>query len=468
MPDWNLWNQLEQEGKLTAQEQAMLARAREQRLTPAPSAPYQPRGGESPGSIDPTTGMRLPTTPAETEQTFQGMAEGGVPVARTMLREALGIGLPVAGTVAGTAVGGPMGAMGGEMAGSYGARKLNVALGLEEPGMVGDIAAAALPPAVAGIGKVIKGVAKRLPGVSYGMQELGTEEVRAIAPALRPKISSDTLYHRVAQENPPVDLHEVGKVAHRMLTEQMKLAPEQRSAPIVNAAQGWLDMATSPNGADFQSAWLAQKQLRQHIAGVGGLDEGARRQLDAAIMKDFEHTQGPASAMLKAANKNYRKERALEDLVGMVEGNITGAVQGQGTPRINAGAIEKRFEKALREDDLFAGAFTKLEQEDIASTLTEISKYPALGASPGASYGSGGVAGIGGWAGGTALGLDPQTAAIVPLVMTVLPFALVSQPGRTMVKRLAKSGRLMTPEGAAALRGFARTTGQDLVEPTPE
>jgi hypothetical protein len=428
--------------------------------TQAPETPVQPRSSER---------LQVPfgaftETPEAAAEFSSGMAEG----IKTPIREAIGIGLPAAGTMAGAAVGGPLGAMGGEMAGSYGARKLNVALGLEEPGMVGDIAAVALPPAVAGIGKVIKGVAKRLPGVSYGMQELGTEEARAIAPSLRPKISSDTLYHRVAQENPPVDLHEVGQVANRMLDAQMKLAPEQRSAPIVNAAQGWLDMATSPNGADFQSAWLAQKQLRQHIAGVGGLDEGARRQLDAAIMKDFEHTTGPASAMLKAANKNYRKERALEDLVEMVEGNITGAVQGQGTPRINAGAIEKRFEKALREDDLFAGAFTKLEQEDIASTLTMISKYPALGASPGASYGSGGLAGIGTWAGGTALGLDQQTAAIIPAIMTVLPFALVTSTGRTMVKRLAKSGRLMTPEGAAALRGFARTTGQNLVESTPE
>lgn len=53
-------------------------------------------------------------------------------------------------------------------------------------------------------------------------------------------------------------------------------------------------------------------------------------------------------------------------------------------------------------------------------------------------------------------------------IMTALPFVLVSEPGRAMVRGLAKSGKLLSPEGSAALRGFVRTTGQAQLAPTDD
>jgi hypothetical protein len=58
------------------------------------------------------------------------------------------------------------------------------------------------------------------------------------------------------------------------------------------------------------------------------------------------------------------------------------------------------------------------------------------------------------------LGLDPQTAAAITATMTALPFVLMTEPGRAVVRGLANAGTLLTPTGAAALRGFLQTSGQ--------
>lgn len=270
-------------------------------------------------------------------------------------------------------------------------------------------------------------------------------------------------------------------------------------------------MANAPNGADFQSVWLAQKQLRQKIWGGEGLDHRARGQIDAAIMHDFESIGRPASGgkaiadltredlremghmdttydlareashaqaserasqatqaapiagLLKAANKAYRKERGVETLNEIIESGIT-RPQGQADAieRLNAGNMLKKFDAKVRQDDLFAGAFTGSEQQEIRSILTDLSKIPLPGPVSGAMYGAG--LGLGAGSTGFALGLDPQASAGITATMTILPHLLGTKPGRAMVRGLMRSDKLMTPEGLAAVRGFMRSTGQEATE----
>jgi hypothetical protein len=440
-------------------------------LTPEQTAAFERRFPNLTGRVDPTSGMPLPETPEATEQAFRGAAERGAPVGRFLLPEVLGIGGSMAGTAVGGALGGavagppgvPVGAFLGEAAGSYLGRRANVALGLEEPGMVGDIAAAAGGPVMTLGGKVLKGAARWIPGVGFGAMEEGKQRVQQVSKRLIGDLPSADLYQRVAQQNPMVQLNEVGKVAQEMLDAQMKLAPQARSAPIVNAAQGWLDMATQPQGIDFQTAWLGQKQLRQHIAGVGGLDEGARKTLDAAIMRDFEQIPGTIASELKRANKAYRTERAVDDLNEIINSAITEASQGTGLPRLNAGSMLKKFDaKVADKNDLFGESFSVAERGDIRDLLKDLARIPLPTYVAGQAYGSG----LGILGGGTAFGLggDPQMAAIGAAVMNGLPIALASPPGRAIVRGLIKSNRLWTPQAAAAMRGFLRTTGQEAAE----
>jgi hypothetical protein len=417
--------------------------------------------------IDPMSGMPIPRTPEESQE----MARGATPGAQFTVSQLLGIGGSMAGTAVGGALGGAVGgppgaAVGGvlgEAAGSYAGRRANVALGLEEPGMAGDIAAVAAGPVLTGAGKLLKGAARWIPGVGFGAMEEGMERARQFSKRLIGDLPSDVLYTPVAQQNPMVQLHEVGKVAEDMLEAQMKLAPEARSAPIVNAAQGWLDMATRPKGIDFQTAWLGQKQLRQHIAGVGGLDEGARKMLDAAIMRDFEHIPGPLASQLKRANKAYRTERAVDDLNVIINSGITEATQASGLPRLNAGSMLKKFDaKVADKNDIFGESFSVAERDEIRALVKDLARIPLPTYVAGQAYGSG----LGLLGGSTAFGLggDPQMAAIGAAVMNGLPIALASPPGRALVRGLIKSNRLWTPQAAAAMRGFLRTTGQEAAE----
>jgi hypothetical protein len=392
-----------------------------------------------------------------------GITPGGA--ARFAASSGLGVAGSVAGAMGGAAIGGPVGGLAGEMAGSYGARKLSVALGLEEPGMVGDIASVAAPPLIRGAGALVKGFAKRLPGVGTALQEEGVETTRQMVEGLTPTPGADTLYKRVAEFNPQVDLAETRRVAQEMLDEQMKLAPKQRLESIVDTAEGWLDMANAPQGADFQSTWLAQKILRQKIWGGAGLPHHERGLIDAAIMKDFEGIPGPVASVLKEANQTYRKERGVDALNEIIESGIR---RPQGQPdaieALNGGNMVKAFNKKVRQDDLFAGAFTDAEQREIRSILTDVAKIPVPGPVSGAMYGAG--FGLGTGSAGYYFGLDPQYAAGITAAMTILPHLLGTTSGRAVVKGLSKTGRLMTPEGMAAMRGFLRATGQEVAEPS--
>lgn len=420
-------------------------------------------------AIDPTTGMGMPTTPEATEETFKGMAEGGLPPMRTGAAMAIGTALPVAGAAAGSA-GGPAGTIAGEMAGSYGARKLNVALGLEEPGMVGDVASVVLPPALRGAGALIKGVAKRFPGVGTALQEEGVENARQMVEGLTPAPKSNMLYAKVEQLNPQLALRETPELAQRMLATESLQHGRMRQGSVRDAAE-----ALSFNGSqayrskegeviDFRALRAIQQRIRDLMSKAEGDEFNRLGQLDAAIWRDMEGLAtsaqtAEASALLRTANKTFRKEKAVESLRDIIEGSIT-PPQGQpdAIERLNAGAMLKKFDTKVRHDELFAGAFTGSEQQEIRSTLTELSKLPLPGPVSGAMYGAG--IGLGTWSTGLALGLDPQVAAGITATTTILPHALATKTGRAVVRGLSKSGKLYTPEGIAALRGFVRTSGQ--------
>jgi hypothetical protein len=79
------------------------------------------------------------------QATQEKVAQAAPEVLRTALATGISTAGGVGGALAGGAVAGPPGALVGEMAGSLAARKANVALGLEDPGVGADIVAAAGP-----------------------------------------------------------------------------------------------------------------------------------------------------------------------------------------------------------------------------------------------------------------------------------------------------------------------------------
>ena len=66
------------------------------------------------------------------------------------------------------------------------------------------------------------------------------------------------------------------------------------------------------------------------MTGGVNLTEGARKQLDAAIMQDYEALGGTLAPRLQAANAAYRKEAALEDLGGLINAQSTMRCKARG------------------------------------------------------------------------------------------------------------------------------------------
>jgi hypothetical protein len=450
-------------------------------LTPAAAAAFEENYPDLGGPMtDPMTGMPMPRTPEEAAEMRQGLAQTG----RLALDLGLGVGLPVAGAALGAASPIPGGAFLGETAGSLAATGLSDVLGLSDPGALGYGVSAALPGAAKVAGRALKGAARLLPGVGRAMQDVTVEALREIVPQFAPPEPSLGLYRKLAQKNPTIKMTESIAEAKRLLAEQATVGPELQS-PIVTSARGVkqlpepelppatprrmgftrdIDIAQAitslpADEIDFRTLRLAQREIRSRMRATS---EDALRhqlgQLDAAIMRDMEAGSGPTADLLKRANKAYRTERALIDLHKLIEGSLTEASQGTGLGRFNAGVMLKKFDAKLSADDLFAKSFEADEIDTIRNIFREYSKVPLAGGPGGEALRRTAYA-----AGGGVLGGVPGAIAGVALPV-VMQAALTSKPGLAMVKGLMARKQLLTPEGAAAIRGFLRTAGQEGAE----
>lgn len=127
-----------------------------------------------------------PTRPAPTgTELAKGAAATGISTGGSLLGTGAGLlAAPFTGPFA------PAMPWLGEMLGSYGARKLNVALGLEDPGVVGDVASVALP-GLFGLPKVVRGLRAAVPAATplqKAAERVPTRAVERVAAAGEAKV----------------------------------------------------------------------------------------------------------------------------------------------------------------------------------------------------------------------------------------------------------------------------------------
>ena len=418
------------------------------------------------------------------QEIAEGYAEAVVPSPRT----AAATGINMAGSGLGAAGGATLGSLVapgpgtvaggviGEAAGSLGARKLNVFLGLEEAGDpvlgpfdTGDIAATVLPGALKAGGLAVKEGLKRLPGVSNVLHGEGIDQVRAAVEAMKPKEKSGALYDAVTRLNPSINLTNAGQAAKDYITKAATVPQKLRNPTVLAVAEGLDELATATPNTPFQTLHMVQKQIRDYMGEAHGEALGMLKQFDAAIWKDLEarSAQGggiDVAGSLKMANAAYRKEQAVKELEDIVERGVTDHVQGLGTGRLNAGAMEKAFDKKLRDNELFEGAWTKTDIDDLHATFKELSKISLPSPAKGAQYGSGALANLGAL-GAVATGNIPAGLALVAS-SRLMGSLLTTTPGRSLVQQLSRSGNLMTPEGMVIMRTFIneQARGMDMLK----
>lgn len=238
---------------------------------------------------------------------------------------AIQTGTSLGGAAVGTAVGGPVGGVAGEMGGSYLGRKLNVALALEEPGALGDIASVALPPVTRGVAAAIPAAA-RFSRAGRAVTEAGEQTIAGATQAAQQTADEAAAYaERVSKA-------EAAAAATNTRAQQLYEARVQQAtqaAAAKNVAQETKyerSVREAHRTAEEQTS-VQQQAYQQQVQGYEQAVQQHRTALtELQAMPGQFRPETPSSTLYAAAAKanpqvELRQTSAIaEELMGTPEG----------------------------------------------------------------------------------------------------------------------------------------------------
>lgn len=396
-----------------------------------------------------------------------------------LAKAAAAMGISAATTAGGAALGGltgpaapvlgPVGASAGSVAG----HRLNVALGLEEPGReiipgvpvtTGD-AFAALPPLAPLVPMAGRAVARRLPGAAPVLHEEALAAVQAMPGHMAPPTPSAQLYAQAAQGNPAIPTTGLTQATQRLIAQETALQPSLRSRPLLRVATDVQALLQQHGGnvplntlRDHQQrlGLLLQQANRENWPQAAGL-----RRLYGAFHDAYDQAaaQGiPQADLLRQATQAARREFAVDDLAELFQAGRPGLItRPDGLVQIHGGRLLDAFNRRMAADDTLARSFTAGELNEMRQFLHELTRLPRIPPPRGQLFGSGAAIGRGSFAGGVtqALTNDPQLASTVGMLAAGAPHiisqALMTEPGRAMLRRLLRAHPALGPAELAAL-----------------
>jgi hypothetical protein len=460
---------------------APVGRSRYQDITPQPPAPAPEAAPAAPQSLIGQALQGAETAPAPAPQDYRSIAaqelarlqqEETDRLTNWKLPAAAGInaGGAMLGIAAGTAVapltgpGAVVTPLVGEMTGSYLARQLNVALGLEEPGTLGDVTSIALPPVLRGAAKAVtagaKAAVRKLPGASTAMHQEVADRLTAMKDRLQPPTPASELYAEAARYNPPIATSAVFREATDVLAHEMALAPSLRNPRLVRVARD-LQQLTQ---ADVPMEQLYAHQQRvgelvREFRSKGGVGEGRVKQLYAAFHEDLETAAGkglPGAKELQDAIAASRKEHVaaeIDDLFQPGQAGIT--IDPEGRASINGGRLASAWKAKLRRDKVLNSTLTPQEKAEVEEILTLAQRLKRLSPPRGATFGSGQAAVRA--AAGSLFG-GPAGAAVAVAAPDLIAKAMQTTAGRALVKTaLQEGGGTLSPIALASLSALVRS-----------
>lgn len=216
---------------------------------------------------------------------------------------AIQTGTSLGGAALGTAIGGPVGGVAGEAGGSYLGRKLNVALELEDPGLVGDIASVALPPLTRWVTAAIPAAA-RLSRAGRAVTEAAEQtEAQTLATAAKNTRAQELSTARTQ--------HAEQQAAERTAAREARYTREVGEA------------ATAAETQTQRQAQAYEQQVQQYDTAVSQHETALR---DLQAMPQRYRPETPSSTLYAAAAKanpqvELRQTAAMaEELMGTPEG----------------------------------------------------------------------------------------------------------------------------------------------------
>lgn len=440
--------------------------------TPAPRLPWWQTFAAGMEGTDPTMRpgvlARETLPPAHAHALEASQREGD----RQVLATGIGTALPAGGAALG-AFAGPGGAVTGEIVGSAAARWLNVKLGLEEPGVVGDVASVAVPAVVRTVAPVGRAMLRNLPGANVVKHEVAQEGLNRLGTRLQPVVTSETLYGQAATQGARIPVPTLRQKVAAILARESRLQPGfQLTQTTQDQIRDLSQLAMQHNG------FVPLDLLRDHHQRLRLLVNQAAREnwpqqqalqdLYGAIYRDLEGaaSHGIAGAeQLIAANRAYRTEQALDTLTDLWSpGKGIQQLDGDVT-QVYGKRIQNQFEKRLTDDALFRGSFTPAELQDIRGTLREVARLTrraptaTSGISTRAAQWLGRATGLASAAQG-----EPMMAGALLVGVESAPYllsaALLTGPGRAAVRRALAAGQgHLTPAGLALISQAIRGEG---------
>jgi hypothetical protein len=356
----------------------------------------------------------------------------------------------------------------GEAGGNYLSRQANVAMGSEQPGVVGDIASGVLPLAVRGATSAP--VARRLPGSAVTQHEMMAEDLGAMTTRMQPAKPSEALYDSVMQgSNPTINSGNLRQMAEGIIKTEMEHGPSTRSGTLLGLAKD-LKALSAQYGDEIPMDRLYREMKRygEKIGEAGVAQTAGTKGMSKLYagfheaLEDAANSNIPESETLRQAIKASRQEHAVERLERITgQGRGLGKQQETGYTLVSGKRMLGEFERLLADDDVFRGTFTADEIGDMRKVFEGAVKLPVLPPAPSFQRGAGKAALAGSIGGGIGYAVaGPEGARIGTMAGIAAPEVIsrlmTTSGGRAMLKAAFEGRDTITPEVLAVLNQAAR------------
>jgi|GEM_PF-4356080 len=429
----------------------------------------------------PKAGAPPPVQAPYPELSPPGMAEG---IEAMGANPAIpGMAISAGAQALGGAVGGPIGAA----AGGFVGRKVNVGLGLEEPGLLGDVlsvAPAAMRPLLKGGKKVLQFVARHTPGAAASIHEEAIQRASALAQHLKPEELSSIKLAADALDNLGVPLQNLQATVTPLLENERGLVGPLQSKPLLGLAKALDTLMKS-----HQTEALPLRQVRNNLEEIGvrigelrlqqgvGMDKSTQmynglRAMYKSVLDDFDSLPGDAPKALKDYRTAMRQDFAAQDFAEILaKPSVISTRQVDGLSAINGRKLKEAWESA-KDSTYLQESFTPALRKEVDAFVQEMLHLPPLPSPRGVNVGSalaiqrGGL----GYAAATALTGDAQLGGVVAGLAagapSIIARAAMTASGRSILRAMMKEGHGVTPEGMSFLAAAVRS-GQFIQEPGP-
>lgn len=342
-------------------------------------------------------------------------------------------------------------------AGSVAGTAANMALGIEKPSLEQLILSAATPAAARGVGSA---AVRNFPGARGAYAADFVEQAQDLPSIIRRGIegNADELFREAYAANPSLTIPLTqSRAANIVRTERLLDPVPGLKHGTERTAQGLVGISDTGEVSLEQLDKIRQAIGAKISSTTDTVEKGQYKHLYGAILNDIEAAAASGekgASSLLAGIASARRQFAADDLGELVNGATSRPRPTDGLQTLNVGKILQEIERPHKANELLAQFLEQNpgEKKEIVALLTDMNRrnvklIPPAGTITGAGRNT---MLFGATAGGLSLaGVNPQTAAaiagIVPLAVQGVSRALLTKPGRALIRQAYAQSGVINP-----------------------